>query len=103
MIEDLSVVFVHDKDMQSVVRHWNACRKLVDYDNLAFVMEDCGKYPVTDLLAREFCELHIKHLLVLRNRIYSGCDGVITVNHYHFHERGMAVEEWFDLLEWINS
>ncbi len=100
---DAFIYFTHDKDVSKTIRRWNTLRKMVDFDNIAFVMEqERGREPLTYEIAKEFCELEEKHLLIMRDRMYSGLKGEMMALYGNFHERGIVVEEWFDLVGWVN-
>lgn len=103
-IKDIFVLFLHDSTMDKPIRRWNALRHYVDFNNLVAVMEEeFGNEPVTHEIASKFRELPYKHLLLMRSRMYSGLDEAIYTTHLNFHERNIMVEDWFDLLGWINS
>ncbi|WP_026509890.1 DUF1919 domain-containing protein [Butyrivibrio sp. LC3010] len=107
-IDDVFVYFLHGDDenqeYQRALKRWNRLRKAVDYDNLAFVMEETyEREPITYKEAKDYCEIKNKHLLLLRTRMFGELNNTICINHNNFRERGIVVEEWFDLLGWINE
>lgn len=103
-IKDVEVHLAHATNADKAIRSWNTLKKWVKYDNLVFIMSDeAANIPIQ--IAREFCNLPHKHLLVLQKEMFGthGMNGVIHVPHNHFHMRHCAMENWFDILGWING
>lgn len=101
-IEDVSVHFVHDTVSEDALKRWNSFRQRINWDNFHFIMsEDISLVPY--MTAREFCQLQERHLLILQKNNYKfNFSGSIYMNHNHFHIRNSAIENYFDLLGWIN-
>lgn len=103
-IRDIEVLFGHADEAEKSICRWNKMRKWVDKNNIIYTLSDDNQivsYPI----AREFCSLQEKHLLLLQNNMYCNPDmrGTLYVTHRHFHVRDNAIENWFDLLGWING
>ncbi|WP_026658266.1 DUF1919 domain-containing protein [Butyrivibrio sp. AC2005] len=98
-INNIEVMFVHSLDFEKSIIRWNYLRKIVDFNNLAFVMEEYyGRETITYNIASELCSLKEKIILLMRSKMYSGLQDAMLVSHSNFHERTLVVEDWFDLL-----
>lgn len=103
-IKDIEVNFVHSESAENAIKNWNTTKKWIHWDNLIFVMsDDTDNIPYQ--IVEEFCDIPQKHLCVLKSVLYSNTrmNGIIHVPHDHFHMRNSAIENWFDILGWING
>lgn len=103
-IKDVEVVFAHSDDAEESVRRWNKLRKWINWERMIYILSnEAAMIPYQ--IAKEFCALPTKHLLIIKDNMYSNSElgGAIYVNHAHFHIRDSAIENWFDLLGWING
>lgn len=106
-IKDVEVLFAHSIDVEQSVRFWNKTRKWINWENLIYVLEDVHEvipYPVV----KEFCQLTTKHLCIMGRSMYMNerLKGAIFVGQeyrVHLHIRDSAIENWFDLLGWMNG
>ena len=103
-VNDIEVVFGHSDNAEESIMYWNRLKDAINWNNLIYIMDDAWR-NVSYQVAKEFCNLPVKHLLLLRNSMYSDCNmnGMIYVNHGHFHLREVAIENWFDLVGWVNG
>lgn len=103
-IKDIEINFAHSQNAEKSIRNWNTAKKWIDWDNLMFVMaDDTDNIPYQIL--EEFCNIPQKHLCVLQNALYSNTymNGIVHVSHGHFHMRNNVIENWFDILGWVNG
>lgn len=103
-IKDIEVYFIHDNNADEAINRWNLFRKRINWKRLIYVFsEDTAtiSYPI----AKEFCALNEKHMLILQKNMYCSLElkGSVYMNHDHFRIRNSAIENWFDLLGWIND
>lgn len=103
-IKDVEVLFGHTEDVSQAISRWNKMRKWINWDNIIYIMTD-GRSMIPYQLAKEFCSLKDKHLLLMENNLYISRElqGGMFVNHKHFHDRNTVIEDWFDLVGWING
>lgn len=105
-IKDVEIQLVHSINAEWSITLWNRARKWVNWEKLVYVMDDTFDmipYPIV----KEFCELPEKHLCVLMRNVYMNgkLNGAIYLNKECSwnHAFDSAVENWFDLLGWIND
>lgn len=103
-IEDIEVYFVHDKNAEEAINRWNLFRKRINWDCLIFIFSE-DTATITYSLAKAFCALNEKHMLIFQKNMYCSMElrGSIYMQHGHFHIRNSAIENYFDLLGWIND
>lgn len=103
-IEDIEVYFVHDKNVEEAMNRWNSFRKRINWDCLIYIFsEDIATIKYS--LAKAFCALNEKHMLIFSKNMYCSWElkGSVYMHHDHFHIRNSAIENYFDLLGWINN
>lgn len=104
-VKDIEVLFAHSEDAGQAMRTWNKLRQWVNWAKMIFIMEDIEGFPIPYEAGKEFCALPGKHLLLKRDNLCISPDwnGIIHVEHSNFHVRDSAVENWFDLVGWLNG
>lgn len=109
-VKDVEVLFGHTEDASQAIKRWNKMRKWINWDNIIYIMTDRdrnngGREMIPYQLAKEFCALKAKHLLIMEHNLYISKElrGGMFVNHKHFHDRNRVIENWFDLVGWING
>ena len=103
-IDDIQVLFIHDRDENEPIKRWNALVENIDFSNLFFLFED-HMYRIPDKDKRRFLETDFPHLLVLQNDCIgelSGRKDVLLTHNAHLHIRGSAIENFIDLPELLN-
>lgn len=106
-INDIEVYFVHDTNQKEALDRWNRLRKRVNYDHLVYLFVDIGFNGNGCLFysdVRKFCSMKQRHLCILNKNMYIGSElkGAIYMNHGHFHTRDAVIENYFDIMGWIN-
>ena len=85
--------------------YWNRKKETVNRNELIYIMsDDVASVPYQ--LVKEFSQFPVKHMVVLRNGVYTNMKGLLFAtnsNTGHFHMRNYALENWFDLLGWVNG
>lgn len=107
-IKDVEIIFSHASDADEAVNAWNRRRQRINWDNLVYIMEDSNYSRVlraTDKVEKEFNALSGKHLRIL-SKSYSvdpeRTDALYMEGSY-FYKHDLVIENWFDLVAWING
>ena len=101
MVDDIKIWFGHVDSEEGLTERWNLMSKKVDYQNMLFIMT--GMNPPVPLLKRFFA-LTSNRFYISFNSNY-GCDGTngIYCPRNYFEESGSAIENYFDIVGWINE
>ncbi len=107
-IKDVEIIFSHASDADEAVNAWNRRRQRINWDNLVYIMEDDNYSRIlkaTDEVEKEFNALSEKHLRILCKRY--GADpertNAIYIQDNYFYRHDFVMENWFDLVAWINK
>lgn len=104
-IDDVTVVYRHDKSLEDVQKKWELLRTTVNWNHLVFIMADVYGMPSQEVL-EEFDRLEDDHLMIFsrnRNVVYTGQDKFLLLEPHDFFRPADAIENHFDLLAWING
>lgn len=103
-IDDITVSFAHTNGKsEELVERWNMMRKRINWDNIIYIYR-ANHIAVPEKFIRDFAKLKIKKLIV-----NYGTNGVIyrDIEQSFFSEyiwgTGRAIENSFELLEWLNQ
>lgn len=101
---DTEVIFAHSDKPEEAVRRWNKLKRWINWDNMVYILSDEFEV-ISHQTANDFCELPVKHLLILNNSLYTDVrnKGIIHTGRNPFLLPENAVEKWFDLLGWLNG
>lgn len=101
---DVEVLFVHDRNAAEAINRWNRCRQRIDWDNMIYIFAE-DSFTIPYEVAREFCSLDRKHLLLLNKNMYMNPEmkGMLFCKHDHFHDRESAIENRLDILGWLQG
>lgn len=106
-VKDIEVLIAHSVDAEKSIYIWNKSRKWINWENLIYILDD--KFDmISCAVIKKFCELPEKHMCIISRNINMGenMKGIfLTSGLYlnHFHMRDVAIENWFDLVGWINN
>lgn len=104
ILDDVRVFFVHDHDDESCKNNWNKRRKRINPERILYLMTD-NNHMVDMTTTEEFLSLPgEKYFIATRNMM--GCvvnSNYTYINRYYFADRGYAIENYFDLLGWLNG
>lgn len=101
MLGDIKIWFGHVDSVEGLAERWNIMSKRIDYDKMLFIMT--GMNPPVPMLKR-FFSLESKRVYISFNSNY-GCDGIngIYCPRHYFEETDSAIENYFDIVGWINE
>lgn len=106
LIKDVVIHFLHYNDVISCKKAWTQLSKYIDWNNMIFIMSDNGRAIPIDVQMR-FDHLTSKHLTLHRgNRTMLLVDDFrnhLYMNEYYFSKRDRAIENYFDLVGWLNK
>ncbi len=107
-IKDVEIIFSHASDADEAVNEWNRRRQRIKWDNLVYIMEDDNYSRIlkaTNEVEKEFNALSGKHLRILCKRysIVPERTDAIYIQESYFYKHDLVMENWFDLVAWINE
>ncbi len=105
-VRDIEVKFTHVHDEVSPIERWNKIKEWVQPDNIVCFMELLLE-DGTQAVREEFCQLPNKHLIVTKRDLYMDQNwkggSILFAPHEHFRQWDAVIEEWFDLVGWLNG
>ncbi len=102
-VEDISIAFVHSVDEENPAKTWNVMRERINWDRLIFVMAEHQRLPAIPFRAiREFDKLPGRKLFVGIHNSPTNNYGIHMKENY-FSRKDSAIENYFDLLGWLNG
>ena len=102
-IDDVEIVFSHDNNLEYAKQRWNFLAEHCNFDRLIYVLVNSnGSIPLK--VQREFANLKGEKLLMYYDEMFSYPSNEIPfVNRTKFVAAGEAIENYFDLVGWINK
>ncbi len=105
-IDDIRVYFAHIDSEKGLLDRWEMMCSMINWNRIIFIMEEqiFGK-PISSKACEEFANLEGKKLLFQTvNSFGNKGDGfVFSPNTYIMVRREPAMENYLDLLEWMNA
>lgn len=106
-IKDVEIIFSHASDADEAVNTWNRRRQRINWDRLIYIMEDDNYSRIlkaTDKVEKEFNALPEKHLRIICKRYSIDLEraNALYIQDNYFYRHDFVMENWFDLVEWIN-
>lgn len=105
-VRDIEVTFTHVQDEVTPIERWNKMKEWVQPDNIVCIME-LEVTEWTQAVREEFCSLPNRHLIITRRDLYMDQDWkggpILFAPHEHFRQWDVVIEEWFDLVGWLNG
>lgn len=102
-IDDITIYWGHTKPGDAFLERWNIMRKKVNYDNMIFCMSNL-RIENSYSAWKQFSTLKQRHLAIMYDNKYvtaiNGGDAVIVKQ---FIRPDTPIENYFDLLGWINE
>ncbi len=104
-VGDITIKIGHTDTFEQAEKRWNLMIERVNWNRIVYIMEE-QKYrpPVSLNVCKKFMQLDGKKLLILTKKSLSiGGEDIIYVPDEYFMVRDEPVlENYFDILEWIN-
>ena len=103
-IDDIEIFFVHDKNPEDVKDRWDALSSHINPNRFIYLLaERWGTFPY-DILEK-FSKFNGQKLLLLTSPNYYGnvLKNFPTVNWQVIYNLDCVIENFFDLLGWINN
>ncbi len=101
---DIKIAFAHTYNADDVVKKWNILKKVNKKDHLVFLYSDNNEYmPVEE--RERFLKLNNPHYIFYNRCAYSlNSQGrnEISLPAYVFNWGGRAIENEFDIVDWMN-
>ena len=103
MIEDVEISFPHDNNFETAKERWNFLVSHVNFNRLIYVLVNSnGAIPFK--IMKDFAALQGEKLLFYYGEMFSFpvANDIIFANREKFVASGEAIENYFDLVGWIN-
>lgn len=104
--DDITIYWAHHKPDGRFLERWNIMRKKVNYDNMIFCMSN-SRIEISYSEWKQFSMLKQRHLAIMWDDKYAtvinGKDAIIANNNYSIWRMDRAIENYFDILGWINE
>lgn len=114
MLDDVKIVFNHDKDENVIRENWNRRKKRVNFDNLYFIFDDLADAEYSDLI--EFNKIESKGKVIFTAKDYGDLKNTVIISKYKKEGNLKAylldksiwtgknvADKDFDFVKWLNE
>jgi uncharacterized protein (DUF1919 family) len=106
IVDDIEIMFAHANSEKDALERWDLLRERINWDRIIFVMEEYGyRRPVSKKAFDDFAKLEGKKLFAQGSYYYDYFENKPSyiLATEAANRREPAIENFFDLVEWMNK